>query len=101
MDCKVRGYQYPVGVIDAHMYAHRTPSARMVSIVDIEGSMSHTVDVRAMQRVAEVITATQHHVCSVGRDPMLHVTPEVMWLIEENDFTGIFEVVSNVDWNVE
>ena len=37
----------------------------------------------------------------VSGDVFVIVSPEVMWLTEDNGFSGEFEVRSNTDWNVE
>lgn len=102
MDCRIKGHQRAVGDVNAHMMMPFTLSAQMVSIGgDVEASMLPIATIYGAQRSAEHITATQHHVCTIGRDAMLLVSPDIMWLTEANDFTGVFEVVSNVEWNVE
>lgn len=47
------------------------------------------------------ITARMSHVCEVGREDYLLISPEVMWLTEDNDYSGVFEVYSNVDWIIK
>lgn len=37
---------------------------------------------------------------SVGEELYLGVLPSTVWLTEANEFTGVFEVVSNVRWQV-
>lgn len=44
---------------------------------------------------------TAERVCSFFPGAALAVTPDYVWLNEGNDYTAHFEVVSNVEWNIE
>lgn len=51
-------------------------------------------------RLDEPIVVKCSIICDTWLGDVLRVSPEVMWLTEANDFTGVFEVTSNVDWVV-
>ena len=78
----------------------RCVRGRLLS-ADIGARMTAESEVGAVMRSASSITARMIHACEVGRGDFLQISPEVMWLTEANDFTGIFEVMANVKWNVE
>lgn len=49
----------------------------------------------------EPIEASIHRVCRVGLDEILVVSPEVVWLTPDNDFSADFYVTATGDWRVE
>lgn len=51
--------------------------------------------------LAERVSFTAERVCSFVPGAVLGVTPDYVWLNEGNDYTAHFEVVSNVEWNIE
>ena len=52
-------------------------------------------------RLDEPIVVKCSIICDTWLGDVLRVSPEVMWLTEANGFTGVFEVMANVKWNVE
>jgi hypothetical protein len=38
--------------------------------------------------------------CRTSTGNILIVSPEVVWLTEDNGYEGVFEVVSNVEWQI-
>lgn len=47
------------------------------------------------------VQAFGYAVCPLPSDAFLKVTPQVMWLTEDNGYSGLFEIESNTKWNVE
>ena len=40
-------------------------------------------------------------VCRIDKSPFVKVTPEVVWLTDQNNFTEHFDVTSNTEWRIE
>lgn len=40
-------------------------------------------------------------ICTFSNGAMMVVYPNIVWLNEDNDFSANFDVISNVDWNIE
>ncbi len=55
----------------------------------------------ALRRIGGQLNGRLSYVGLVSGDVFVIVSPEVMWLTEDNGFSGEFEVRSNTDWNVE
>lgn len=55
----------------------------------------------AQMHPTSTITASITHVCEVGREDFLAVSPEMLWLVPGNNFEGVFKVLANVEWKIE
>lgn len=52
-------------------------------------------------RIGEALRVSCSLVCTTDDSYYLRVTPEVIWLIPENDFSEEVDVQSNVKWRIE
>lgn len=51
--------------------------------------------------LGEALKVSISEICSTPQDFFLEVSPGVMWLTPENNFTDNFEVKSNLKWTIE
>lgn len=65
--------------------------------VNVSKDDSPTLDVAKKNSVAFTASAT----CTFTNGVVLIVSPDVVWLNESNDYRTEFNVISNVDWEVE
>lgn len=98
IDCRcVRGR-----VSGAEVTAHLTGEEMIAQMMGREISVLITREgVAAVMRSTSTITASMTHVCEVGREDFLAVSPEMLWLVPGNNFEGVFEVLANVEWKIE
>ena len=54
-----------------------------------------------VSRLAEPIDFEISLICTINTDKYLIVTPEVVWLNEDNDWSAVIEIKSNVEWIIE
>lgn len=98
MACLVSATQREAFSFDATMSAEHA----MASLVYANSfGVSMWGEMAKAWQCGEPISAAMQHVCTIGRDDFLLVSPDVVWLTEDNNFENIFEVISNVSWTVE
>ena len=52
----------------------------------------------SLQRSEPAISITPS--CRTSTGEILIVSPDVVWLTEDNGYEGVFEVIANVEWRV-
>lgn len=98
MACHVSATQREAFSFDATMSAEHA----MASLAYINSfGVSMWGEMAKASQCGESISAAMQHVCTIGRDDFLLVSPDIVWLNEGNGFENIFEVISNVSWTVE
>lgn len=98
MGCHASATQREAFSFDATMSAEHA----MASLAYINSfGVSMWGEMTKAWQCGEPISAAMQHVCTIGRDDFLLVSPDVVWLNEGNGFENIFEVISNVSWTVE
>lgn len=85
--------------VDVSLYRN-SAEAQVQRVSSVEGSISRGAAIVATVK-REAIEASINRVCRFGLGDILVVSPEVVWLTPDNDFSADFEVVATVDWNVE
>lgn len=55
----------------------------------------------SLKGIGESLKVSISEVCSTPQDFYLEVSPKVMWLTPDNNFTDNFEVKSNLKWTIE
>lgn len=98
MACRISATQREAFSFDATMSAEHA----MASLAYINRfGVSMCGEMAKAWQCGEPISAAMQHVCTIGRDDFIVVSPDVVWLNEGNGFENIFEVISNVSWTVE
>ena len=55
----------------------------------------------SLKGLGEALKVSFSEICTTPQDFYLEVSPKVMWLTPDNNFTDNFEVKSNLKWTIE
>ena len=75
----------------------------LTTIQELHSSLSviSDVDIIYITTIGESLRCHFSEICTTPQDYFIEVSPEIIWLTEENDFASLVEVKSNAKWKVE